>query len=331
MRPLLTLLAFATLLSAQQPAAPKPQPPKAYLTVAEAGDDFAIQGEYEGGNDGKNYGVQIWAQGGGKFQAVSYQGGLPGAGWDGDRSTITRVIGQRAEGEKSAHFTAQDGSIKAEVNGASILVNNADGVKIMELNRTSRSSPTLGAQPPENAVVLFDGKGVNRFPKSQVDEQIGALMQGITSEDTFGDCTLHVEFMLPFMPDARGQGRGNSGLYLQGRYEVQMLDSFALEGKDNECGGLYKIAPPKVNMCLPPLVWQTYDVDFTAAKYDAAGKKTANAQITVKHNGVIIHDHQDLPGPTASAPNKEENSPGPVYLQNHGNPVRYRNIWVVRK
>ena len=179
--------------------------------------------------------------------------------------------------------------------------------------------------------MLFDGKGVNRFPNSRVDEKAGALMEGITSEDTFGDCSLHAEFLLPYMPDARGQGRGNSGLYLQGRYEVQMLDSFALEGKDNECGGLYKIASPKVNMCLPPLTWQTYDIDFTAARYDAGGQKTANAQITVKHNGVVIHENQELPGSTTSAPNKEAPTPGPIYLQNHGNPVRYRNIWVVKK
>ncbi len=327
MRLILATLLFVTVVHAQQPAAPKP---KAFTDPAQAGDDFAIQGEYVGDIDGKTYGVQIWAQGGGKFEAVSHLGGLPGAGWDGDRA-ITRVSGARAEGEKSALFTTPDDSIKAEVNGASIVVNNSDSVKIMELNRLNRESPTLGASPPENAVVLFDGKGVNRFPKSRVDEKMGALMEGITSEDTFGDCSLHVEFFLPYMPEARGQSRGNSGLYLQGRYEVQMLDSFGLEGKDNECGGLYKIAAPKVNMCLPPLTWQTYDVDFTAAKYDGEGKKTANAEITVKHNGVAIHENQELPGATTSAPNKEENTPGPIYLQNHGNPVRYRNIWVVRK
>ena len=328
MRLLLTALLFATVVHAQQPATPKP---KAFTDPAQTDDDFAIQGEYVGEIDGKTYGVQIWAQGGGKFEAVSHLGGLPGAGWDEERATISRVPGMRAEGEKSAKFATADGNIKAEVNGESILVNNADGLKIMELTRRNRESPTLGALPPQNAVVLFDGKGVNRFPKSRVDEKSGALIEGITSEDTFGDCSLHVEFLLPYMPGARGQGRGNSGLYLQGRYEVQMLDSFALEGKDNECGGLYKIAAPKVNMCLPPLTWQTYDVDFTAAHYDADGKKTANAKITVKHNGVVIHENQELPGATTSAPKKEDNTPGPIYLQNHGNPVRYRNIWVVRK
>lgn len=331
MRPLLTLLFLATLVQAQQPAKPKAPKPKAYTDPAQTDADFSIQGEYTGQLEDKTFGVQIWAMGGGKFEAVSYPGGLPGAGWDGDREKVTRTVGERAAGGASAHFEAKDGSIQADADGQNILVNNADGVRVMELNRTDRVSPTLGASPPENAVVLFDGKGVNRFPKSRVDESCGALMEGITSEDTFGDCSLHVEFMLPYMPDARGQGRGNSGLYLQGRYEVQMLDSFGLEGKDNECGGLYKIAAPKVNMCLPPLTWQTYDVDFTTAKYDAEGKKTANAKITVKHNDVVIHENQELPGSTTSAPNKEADTPGPIYLQNHGNPVRYRNIWVVRK
>ncbi len=331
MRLLLLLFLFPSLIHAQQPAVPKPPKAKAYTDPVQTDEDFAIQGEYTGDLDGKTFGVQIWAQGGGKFEAVSYQGGLPGDGWDGDREKVTRTPGERVAGSKSAHFTAADGSIKAEVNGETILVHNADGVRVMELNRTVRSSPSLGSPPPEDAVVLFDGKGVNRFPGARVDKSIGALMEGVTSEDTFKDCTVHVEFLLPYMPEARGQGRGNSGLYLQGRYEVQMLDSYALEGKDNECGGLYKIAKPRVNMCLPPLTWQTYDVEFTAAKFDGAGKKTSNARISVKHNGVTIHDDQELPGSTAAAPQKEADTPGPIYLQNHGNPVRYRNIWVVRK
>ena len=326
MRLLLSFLVLGSFLQAQQPATSKPKPP-AYLSAAEAGEDFVIQGEYTGLLDGKPVAVQVWAKGKGEFEAIGYTGGLPGAGWDEDRSLLERVTGRRAAGEATVTFRTDSGH--ATTDGKSMHI-DSEGEK-STLTKQTRNSPTLGAKPPADAVVLFDGQGVNRFPNSQIDDKLQALKEGITSEDTFHDCTLHVEFMLPFMPEARGQGRGNSGLYLQGRYEVQMLDSFALEGKDNECGGLYRIASPRVNMCLPPLTWQTYDVDFTAAKYDETGQKLVNAKISVRHNGVLIHENQDLPVPTASAPRKEDGTPGPVYLQNHGNPVRYRNIWMVRK
>jgi hypothetical protein len=155
--------------------------------------------------------------------------------------------------------------------------------------------------------------------------------RGQTSKRTFGDCTLHVEFMTPFMPRARGQARGNSGVYLQGRYEVQVLDSFGLEGKNNECGGLYELSDPKVNMCYPPLQWQTYDIAYTAARYDQSGKKVSNARITVRHNGIVVQDNVELARGTRAAPVEEGVAKGPIYLQNHGNPVFYRNIWVVER
>ena len=136
---------------------------------------------------------------------------------------------------------------------------------------------------------------------------------------------------IPLMPAARGQGRANSGCYMQGRYEVQILDSFGLSGENNECGGIYTIAKPSVNMCLPPLTWQTYDVDYTAAKFDADKKKTANAKLTVRHNGVLIHENVELPKGTTAAPVAEGPEPGPIYIQDHGNPIRFRNIWLVEK
>jgi hypothetical protein len=146
----------------------------------------------------------------------------------------------------------------------------------------------------------------------------------IVTKKKFNDIKLHVEFRTPFMPDARGQGRGNSGVYLQERYEVQVLDSYALEGKDNECGGIYKIGEPSVNMCAPPTQWQTYDITFYGPSADRE-----NAQVTVVHNGVTIHDELKLPSPTGGALDSDVNKPGGIYLQDHGNPVQYRNIWLV--
>ena len=315
---------------AEAPKPPQPPKPKAYVDPAVTDDDFIIQGEYVGKDEeGNRFGTQVIALGEGKFEAVRYKGGLPGDGWDGDRSEITRVPGSREQGEMTVVFNGPKS--RGEADGARIFVSQMHKEPIMDLKRASRESPTLNAAPPAGAVVLFDGKGINGFPKSRVTPN-GLLIEGCTSGEKFTDFTIHLEFRLPYMPTARGQARGNSGIYLQGRYEVQMLDSFGLEGKDNECGGIYKVAQPRVNMCYPPLTWQTYDIDFTAAKYDAAGKKTANAKVSVKHNGVLIHENVEIPNTTGSAPVKDEaNTPGPIFLQNHGNPVRYRNIWVVKK
>ena len=135
--------------------------------------------------------------------------------------------------------------------------------------------------------------------------------------------------MLPYRPDARGQGRGNSGVYMVDHYELQVLDSFGLKGENNECGGIYSKHKPRVNMCFPPLSWQTYDIDYTAAEFDG-DKKVKNARCTIKHNGITIHDDLELPKGT---PGRHEEGPGPdsIYMQDHGNPVVYRNIWVIKK
>ena len=276
-------------------------PNKTYDTpeAAASDPDFAVQGEYLG----ENLGVQVVAVGNNLFKVVTYRGGLPGAGWNGK---------EKQEAEEDAEGVA-------------------DLIGTLQLKKTERKSPTIALRPPEGAVVLFDGtkESLDKHwkPGAKLTDD-GLLQQGCTSTDTFQDFSLHIEFRTPYMPHARGQGRGNSGIYYQGRYETQMLDSFGLEGLDNETGGIYTIRRPDVNTCLPPLVWQTYDVDYTAAKY-ADGKKTANPRITVRLNGVLVHQDVELTKTTTAAPLPEGPEPGPIYLQDHGNPVRYRNIWVL--
>ena len=111
---------------------------------------------------------------------------------------------------------------------------------------------------------------------------------------------------------------------------MQVLDSFGLKGENNECGGIYSQVAPKVNMCFPPLQWQTYDIDFVPAKFDADGKKSQNAVATVRHNGVVIHENQEIKGSTGGG-QKESPEPGAIQLQGHGNPVFFRNVWIVGK
>lgn len=322
--PLLLPLFCLSLVTAQ---GEKPAPPRAYDSPSSTDEDFPFQGEYSGEADGEKMGVQVIALGNGIFEAVGFPGGLPGDGWNGAREKVVRVLSERKEGSPSVVF--EHGELKGEADGVKIYVSERNTGPVMELERVDRKSPTLGAPAPEGAVVLFDGKGINDFKGADVTGD-GLLTQEATSTQTFGDFSIHIEFRLPYMPAARGQARGNSGIYLQGRYEVQMLDSFGLEGKDNECGGIYQVAAPKVNMCYPPLSWQTYDIDFTAPKFEN-GKKVENARVTVRHNGVVIQDDTELPGTTGGAKSKEDGSPGPILLQNHGDPVRYRNIWVVKK
>ncbi len=292
--------------------------------------DFAFQGEYLGeGRPAKGkpetVGAQVIALGGGKFQAVIYRGGLPGQGWRRGDERFTM------EGQRQQNFVRLEGrKMQGTIADGKLTLQSSEGAGKMLLERIERKSPTLGAKPPAGAVIIFDGTSEEGIVEKGHLTPMQTLQAGFTTKEKFQDYTLHLEFRLSWMPEARGQGRSNSGVYLHDCYEIQVLDSFGLEGEHNECGGIYSIRRPDVNMCLPPMQWQTYDIDFTAPRYDATGKKVANARLTVRHNGVVIHDNLELEKGT---PGRQPEGPGPrpIHFQGHGNKVQYRNIWLVPK
>ena len=269
--------------------------------------DFLIQGEYRG----EGVGVQAADIDNGKFLVSVYQGGLPGDGWD--KSKIDAKILNRAE--------LKD--------------------RVKEMKRVERESPTLGMKYPPGAMVVFDGKA-NENVKGKVED--GLLWAGSRSTKAIGSFTMHLEFRLPYKPSRlpSSQDRGNSGIYIYNNYECQVLDSFALDfdeknnpfktqsRKKQWCGSFYMFKIPDVPMVFPPLRWQTYDIDFTAPVFKN-GKKVKNARITVRHNGVLIHNDVELPKGTGAGGGRPEKEKGTINLQGHGNPVAYRNIWMLPK
>jgi hypothetical protein len=329
----LCLLVSVTISSPAQESKSRPRSEKepTYTDPAQAGIDYLIQGEYVGGKEGSRFGLQVIAAGEGQFTVKGFFGGLPGDGWDGDRRGIRRWQGRRDDGkltiaDKEAAVVIADG--KAQVAGGR-----------WELQRVVRRSPTEGLKPPPGAVVLFDGQNLDSWTAADGMTPPNWMLEGGILRVGRGDIlskvrftkphTIHLEFRLPFMPRARGQARANSGVYIQNRYELQILDSFGLEGKNNEAGGFYSQYDPKINMCYPPLQWQTYDIEFTPARFEN-GRKTASARATVRHNGVVVQDNVELKGPTPGGAAESEEGGG-IRLQDHGDPLMFRNIWVLEK
>lgn len=198
---------------------------------------------------------------------------------------------------------------------------------------------TLGARPPEGAVVLFDGDDLEgwvtrdgkrpaEWPVSGELFTVGAGKGDIRTERTFGDCTIHVEFNVPYLPDQTGQGRGNSGVYVNGLYEVQVLDSYGLKPRANDCGAVYNQHAPAVNACKPPLQWQTYDITFRKARREG-DRVVEKARITVVQNGITILDDKEIDVTPGGVDGQKPGDDGPLLLQDHGNAVQFRNIWVV--
>jgi hypothetical protein len=338
-RPLLACVCAAAALPLVGPTFAAAEQP-VFVDPAKTDDDFPFQGEYVGevtvGGQTGSLGVQVIALGDGGFEAIAYPGGLPGDGWTPPRKITgkgTRVgTGKEAKVRLSGvdwDGVERTGEIRTKGDSMELVVTAENGDAIVALPKVTRRSPTLGQKPPAGAVSIFEGTSVEKLVDGRISDD-GLLMEGVTTKDGFGDALWHIEFRLPYQPRDRGQARGNSGAYIQGAYEVQMLDSFGLEGRNNECGGIYSVAAPSVNMCLPPLEWQTYDIDFTAPRFEG-GQKVSSPRMTVRHNGVVIHENAEVPKITPGGPQKTEQPLGPLHLQNHGNPVRYRNIWVLPK
>ncbi|MCK4959767.1 MAG: DUF1080 domain-containing protein [Planctomycetes bacterium] len=224
-----------------------------------------------------------------------------------------------------------------------------------EMSRVFYESPRLGAKAPRGAVVLFDGssfdewemiqrggktgpvtwkieKGVMRIVPEFGNHKIGV---SIGTKRGFGDFKLHIEFRLPLLAENTDQRRGNSGVIIEEFqfFEIQVLDCYGLAGYYDECGAIYHIRHPDVNMCLMPLQWQSYDITYRAPRFDRKGDLTESPRITVDHNGELIHRDYPLPysdnAVRARRERPESRKVGRIKLQDHGYPVEYRNIWIV--
>lgn len=203
------------------------------------------------------------------------------------------------------------------------------------------SPGAVASAPPSDAIVLFDGKDLSRWTgkdggpaKWDVKDGVATVNKtgAITTKQEFGDMQLHLEWATPAEVKGEGQGRGNSGVFLNNRYEVQILDSYNNKTYVNgQAGSIYKQHPPLVNASRKPGEWQTYDIIFRAPAFDDQGKVTKPARITVLHNGVLVQDHAEVLGTTShdKAPQYEKHpARQPISLQDHGDPMRFRNIWV---
>ncbi|MEO1528195.1 MAG: DUF1080 domain-containing protein [Planctomycetota bacterium] len=316
-------LAFVVCLAASAHAQQNGKGP-AYDSPPAKDANYPLMGEFVGKitmGKPQTLALQIRPIAGDRFVAIAFYGGLPGQ--PKHEPEEMNLIGLR-NGD-SLILSGGPWALFVDKKGCSVV--SAAGKRIGRLKRVHRKSPTLGAKPPEDAIVIFDGKSLDQLKGGETTDS-GLLKEGTQILPMFQDFNLHVEFRLPYMPLADGQQRGNSGLYLQSRYECQVLDSFGTEKMFNGLGALYRQKAPDLNMAFPPLTWQTYDIHFTAPRWAADGKKIRNARITSWVNGVKVQDDYELSNKTGAG---KEEAPTllPINIQDHGDPVRFRNIWIV--
>lgn len=206
----------------------------------------------------------------------------------------------------------------------------------------TESTPDQPGKPPSDAIVLFDGKDLSSWASVKGGLAKWALREGhmetgdnagdIVTRQAFGDCQLHVEWATPSPPTGKDQEPGNSGVYLMSLYEIQILDSYEnTTYADGQAAAIYAQYPPLVNACRPPGRWQSFDVVFHGPRFDKDGKLLRTARITLFHNGVLVQDRAELTGPTdymKRPPYRPHPEKMPLLLQDHGKPVKFRNIWI---
>lgn len=206
----------------------------------------------------------------------------------------------------------------------------------IEWTKPAIVTPAQAGGPPSDAVVLFDGTDLSQWENTKNWKiEDGAMVSGkgdVRSKKAFGDCQLHIEWSAPVPAKGEGQGRGNSGVFLMDTYELQVLDSYENETYfDGQAGAIYKQTPPQVNATRPPGEWNVYDIIWTAPRFNEDGSLKSPAYVTALHNGVLILNHFELKGdtPFTHPPEYKKHADRlPIRLQDHGNPVRFRNIWV---
>ncbi len=308
---------------------------QATLPSVNEADALAIQGEYRGAwkESGNKLAVQVVARAESEFRILFFDKGLPG---DSSGFEVLAELGGAAANDAVA-FTGEGFSASRPFAEEKITGTHTQRGEFT-LEKIHRLSGTAGKAPPAEALVLFDGTGAAEWVNGQLDAD-GHLLPGATSLKKFRDFFLHLEFRTPFQPQAFGQNRGNSGIFLQQRYELQILDSFGLNPftspdtlePKRHCGAIWEQFAPALNACFPPGTWQTYDIEFRAARFDSTSTgwvKTEAARLTVRLNGILIHDDIGLINSTLLG-QPESAAPGPLFLQKHGQGVVFRNIWIV--